>query len=263
MRSISVSRLLHAGKPSFTAPAASLIGMQECSYAHLTLQMSSSSLTSSCRGFASESANPGTRPPVSYLSFALTAATGAGLLWYYQNMMSARVQAEVKQATAGNASIGGPFDLLNQDGKPFTDKDLLGKFALVYFGFTHCPDICPDELEKMASALNGLGDQAKEIQPVFISIDPERDSVEQVREYVKEFYPGIIGLTGPSEKVKEAARQYRVYYTRAGDDDDEDYLIDHSIIMYLLNPKGEFVTFYGKNYTAEQLQASLKGFLSQ
>ena len=66
-------------------------------------------------------------------------------------------KAEVKQATAGNASIGGPFDLLNQDGKPFTDKDLLGKFALVYFGFTHCPDICPDELEKMASALNGLG----------------------------------------------------------------------------------------------------------
>ncbi|KAK9862539.1 hypothetical protein WJX84_006461, partial [Apatococcus fuscideae] len=208
MKSLQLIRLVHAGRSSLPCSACSLLSLQEGRDGWQTLQKGDLSCVQTSRMFASGAANPSTRPPVSYVSFALTAATGAGLLWYYQTMMNARVQ-DVKQATAGNASIGGPFDLLDQDGKPFTDKDLLGKFALVYFGFTHCPDICPDELEKMASALNGLGDAAKQIQPVFISIDPERDSVDQVREYVKEFYPGMIGLTGPVEKVKEAARQYR------------------------------------------------------
>ena len=141
----------------------------------------------------------------------------------------------LKTETAGKAAIGGPFELVDQSGKSFTDKDLLGKFALIYFGFTYCPDICPDELEKMSAAIDEVGmhpcpppSQSRDIQyawsqplssltatfcyaekqtglqvqPVFISIDPERDSVKQVSSYVSEFHPRLIGLTGPLDKVR-------------------------------------------------------------
>ena len=145
------------------------------------------------------------------------------------------VAVVLKTETAGKAAIGGPFELIDQSGKAFTDKDLLGKFALVYFGFTYCPDICPDELEKMTAAIDEVGMQPRpppsqspyiqhawlqmlcsltttscyaekqtglQVQPVFISIDPERDSVKQVSSYVSEFHPRLIGLTGPLDKVK-------------------------------------------------------------
>ena len=141
----------------------------------------------------------------------------------------------LKTETAGKAAIGGPFELVDQSGKPFTDRDLLGKFALIYFGFTYCPDICPDELEKMSAAIDEVGVHSRpppcqspclwyawsqppnglpttsyyaakqtglQVQPVFISIDPERDSVKQVSSYVSEFHPRLIGLTGPLDKVR-------------------------------------------------------------
>jgi len=139
-----------------------------------------------------------------------------------------------KTLSAGKAAIGGPFDLADGDGKTFTEKDLLGEFALLYFGFTFCPDICPDELEKMARAVNSLGKEkaclldllpafvgvvcsqhhrqyihhdaeqaGKSIQPVFISVDPERDSPKQVKQYVKEFHPRMLGLTGTIKQVSQ------------------------------------------------------------
>lgn len=124
---------------------------------------------------------------------------------------------------------------------------------MLYFGFTHCPDICPDELVKLAAAIDDVEKRTgKQVQPVFISIDPERDSVEKVNEYVKGFHPRLRGLTGPVEKVKEAAKAYRVYYTKTNDDPD-DYLVDHSIIMYLLDPEGQFMAFYGKNLDKAEL----------
>jgi len=211
------------------------------------------------RAFSSgttEAAKP-KQGPVSGVSLGLTALTGAGLLYYFQHLQQQKLKAaSLKTETAGRAAIGGPFDLLDQDGKPFTHEDLLGKFALIYFGFTYCPDICPDELEKMASAMDLMGkEQSSELQPVFISIDPERDSVAQVKSYIEEFHPRLIGLTGSLEKVKDAARQYRVYYTKTSET--EDYLVDHSIIMYLVDPEGCFVTFYGKNFTPEQLSESV------
>ena len=101
-----------------------------------------------------------------------------------------------------------------------------------------CPDICPDELEKMAAAVDLVAKAGKEVVPVFISIDPERDTVKRVKEYVKEFHPTLIGLTGGVEACKDAARQYRVYYHRTGEDGDPDYLVDHSIIMYLVDTHG-------------------------
>ena len=135
---------------------------------------------------------------------------------------------------------------MDSKNRPFTDKDLLGSFALVYFGFTFCPDICPDELDKITDGLN-LADKDSPnvlVQPVFISIDPERDTPEVVGTYLQDFHPRFIGLTGTVEQVKAAARAYRVYYHKTGDDDEKDYLVDHSIIMYLGDKNGEVVTFY-------------------
>jgi len=193
-----------------------------------------------------------TSGPVNWKSFALFCVTGGGLVAFYDYEKNRRKQAAVPKSV-GKAAIGGPFTLVDQSGKKFTDKDLLGQWALLYFGFTHCPDICPDELLKIADAVDGIEQKAgKQVVPVFISIDPERDSVAQVRSYVKEFHPRMLGLTGSKEQTSAAAKAYRVYFTKANETE-KDYLIDHSIISYLVDPSGDFVAFYGKNSDAETM----------
>lgn len=228
---------------------------------------------SDIRHFASK-ADAARRGPVSYVSLGLTMATGAGLVYWYENEKQKKLSSISGKDTAvvGKATIGGPFKLIDTNNKPFTEQDLLGKFTALYFGFTHCPDICPEELEKVASAVTLASKQtgiADGIVPVFITVDPERDVPDLVGQYVKEFHPKMIGLTGGVEAVKDAAKQYRVYYTKAslgeitdGENSKEpgpgdDYLIDHSIITYLLDPEGNFVTFYGKNYTDKEMAESL------
>lgn len=162
-------------------------------------------------------------------------------------------QAVKQGPSVGKAAIGGPFKLLNHDGKNVTEKDFLGKWTVIYFGFTHCPDICPDELQKLAAAVDKIKEKSGiDIVPAFISVDPERDTVEQVREYVKEFHPKLIGLTGSSDEIRNVARAYRVYYMKTAEED-SDYLVDHSIVMYLMSPKMEFVKFFGKNNDVDSL----------
>ncbi|PON92204.1 Copper chaperone SCO1/SenC [Trema orientale] len=198
--------------------------------------------------------------PVSWLSFVLLVATGVGVIFYYDQEKRKHIEEiynaskEVKQGPAvGKAAIGGPFNLINHEGKQVTEKDFLGKWTVIYFGFTHCPDICPDELQKLAAAINKIKQKAGiEIVPVFISVDPERDTVEQVAEYVKEFHPKLIGLTGNSDEIRSVARAYRVYYMKTAEED-SDYLVDHSIVMYLMDPDMQFVKFFGKNNDVDSL----------
>ncbi|KAK9153977.1 hypothetical protein Sjap_001457 [Stephania japonica] len=198
--------------------------------------------------------------PVSWLSFLLVITTGAGLIYYYEKEKKRHIEeinnasTAVKQGpSVGKAAIGGPFNLVNDEGKPVTEKDFLGKWTLIYFGFTHCPDICPDELIKLAAAIDKIKEKSGfEVVPVFISVDPERDTVEQVHDYVKEFHPRLIGLTGAAEEIKKVARAYRVYYMKT-EEEGSDYLVDHSIIMYLMGPDMEFVKFYGKNNEVDAL----------
>eukprot|EP00252_Welwitschia_mirabilis_P011437 TRINITY_DN25699_c0_g1_i1.p1 TRINITY_DN25699_c0_g1~~TRINITY_DN25699_c0_g1_i1.p1 ORF type:complete len:328 (+),score=59.47 TRINITY_DN25699_c0_g1_i1:116-1099(+) len=199
--------------------------------------------------------------PVSWMSLVFLLITGAGLLVFFDREKKRRIeeiQARVTEAkggeSVGKAAIGGPFNLLNDEGKPVTEQDFKGKWTLIYFGFTHCPDICPDELQKMVSAIDKIKEKASlEVVPVFISVDPERDTVEQVHEYVQEFHPNLIGLTGNKDDIRQVAREFRVYYMKTEEEDDSDYLVDHSIIVYLMDPEFEFVKFFGKNYDVDSL----------
>ncbi|KAJ3321904.1 Cu-binding protein [Boothiomyces sp. JEL0866] len=170
-------------------------------------------------------------------------------------------EKERKDDHHGKPLVGGPFSLVDHTGKPVTDLDFRGKYMLIYFGYTFCPDICPEELDKMADIVNGL-EKKKQITedtvvPIFVSCDPKRDSVESIADYVKEFHPKFIGLTGTFKQIKTMAKAYRLYFSappRAVDDDDADYLVDHSIFFYLMGPNGEYIAHYGRNDTAEQVR---------
>lgn len=166
-------------------------------------------------------------------------------------------QMERKRKTAiGETAIGGKFTLIDQNGNEFKSTDLEGKWALIYFGFTHCPDVCPDELEKIAKAVELISANKKAdlIQPVFITVDPERDSVAAVREYIREFSPKFIGLTGTKEQIEIATKAYRVYYSSGPRDAVNDYIVDHTIITYLIDPEGNLVDYYGQTKTAEDVK---------
>ncbi len=155
--------------------------------------------------------------------------------------------------TAGSSSsdsgpsVGGPFTLVNHKGETVTEKDFLGKYMLVFFGYTYCPDVCPTALSDMAAVLDMLGEEkAQKVVPVFISVDPARDTPEHLAEYVSFFHPRTVGLTGTEEQIKAVAREYRVYYRKndpAGNDP-QDYLVDHTSIIYLMGPDGKLVTHF-------------------
>jgi len=185
-----------------------------------------------------------------------------GVLWYYEYLIRRKQEegrAVTKQEYIGKPKLGGPFELLDRQGKPVTEKDFLGQYLLIYFGFTFCPDICPQEMEKQTRAVE-LIDQAigPVVTPVFISVDPTRDDPPQVDDYCKEFHPRIVGLTGTPEQVKAVSRAYRVYFNEGIKNSEKDYLIDHSIIHYFVGKNGKFVEFFGKNMTAVEIAASMK-----
>ena len=143
-------------------------------------------------------------------------------------------------SSSGTALVGGPFQLVDQNGKPVDEKILKGKWSAVFFGFTYCPDVCQTTMQVLGAAQQQLGPKADKFQVVFISVDPERDTPEQIKTYLSnEVFPkGTIGLTGTPEQVAAAAKAYRVYYKKNGEG--SDYLIDHSTPAYLMNPKGQF-----------------------
>jgi protein SCO1/2 len=164
-----------------------------------------------------------------------------------------------QQQGSGVALVGGPFSLIDQDGRRVTEKDFLGKYILVFFGYTYCPDICPTELQVMSAALDQMGPEAGRIQPIFVSIDPARDTPEVLKAYVANFGPRLIGLTGSPEEVAAIAKAYRVYYAKAGNGSTAtDYLMDHSSIIYLMGPDGRFVKHMPYTTDAAKLATELK-----
>ena len=160
--------------------------------------------------------------------------------------------------TSGKALIGGPFSLVDQNGNRVTEKDFGDRYMLVFFGFTSCPDICPAGLQLVSAALEKLGEKANRIVPIFISVDPERDTPEKLGEYVQNFDARFVGLTGTPEEIAKAARAYRVYYKKVPNADlPDDYAIDHTAIFYLMDPNGDFVTHFTPTTPVEEMAARL------
>ncbi len=160
-------------------------------------------------------------------------------------------------------SIGGPFNLIDQDGQPRSEKDWPGKYKLVYFGFTYCPAICPTELSKMAEAVLALTpvDRSK-LQPVFISVDPERDTPEVLKNYVALFMPELVGLTGSLEQVEAAKKAYKVYAAKVPDEDGKGgYTMDHSSLIYLINPEGQAIGMFKASDSAKVVEERLRSVL--
>lgn len=160
------------------------------------------------------------------------------------------------------AAVGGPFQLVDQNGAPTTEKVLKGKWSAVFFGFTYCPDVCPGTLQGLAAATELLGADAKDLQIVFISIDPERDTVAQMKSYLSADYvpKSTIGLTGTQAQVDAAAKAYKVYYAKVGAG--PGYTMDHSTAIYLMNPKGRFKTVIPYNQPPADIAARIKAAMA-
>jgi protein SCO1/2 len=155
--------------------------------------------------------------------------------------------------------IGGPFALQDGNGKPITDKDFRGKYMLVYFGYTFCPDVCPTTLNAVADAMDKLGPVASRVQPLFITIDPARDTPAVVKQYAAAFGPKIVGLTGTAAEIAKVAKEYRVYYAehRTGSGPN-DYSMDHSSVLYLMDPNGGFLAPVRADLSGDEIAANLR-----
>lgn len=158
------------------------------------------------------------------------------------------------------AAIGGPFKLIDQDGKPLTDQDMKGKPFLVFFGFTHCPEVCPTKLFEISEILRKLGPDADKISALFITVDPERDTPALMKDYLSNFDPHLRGATGDAEAIAKVAKAYRVYYAKVPLEGG-DYTMDHSAIVYLMDKNGHFVAPFNVKRTPDVAAADLRKYL--
>ena len=163
-------------------------------------------------------------------------------------------------AVAGAGDLGGPFELVNARGETVTDADVITEPTLIYFGYTYCPDVCPLDVDRNASAVDILLERGLSVTPVFISIDPERDTPDVVGDFASNMHEKMIGLTGSPEQVKAASQAYRTYY-KAHDAVDGDYLVDHSTYSYLVLPEKGFVEFFRRDLTPTDMADKIGCFL--
>jgi protein SCO1/2 len=157
--------------------------------------------------------------------------------------------------------LGGPFSLTDHTGRAVTQADFAGRFLLLYFGFTYCPDVCPTELGTIAAAMDDLGAQASRVTPVLITVDPERDTPAALSDYVSRFHPAMVGLTGSPEQVAAAARAYRVFYAKVQRPDMTDYTMDHSSFIYLVGPDGRVRALFRPQTAPQAIVEAVRGQL--
>ncbi len=191
-----------------------------------------------------------TRPPRRALLVAglVSLAAAAGGAWWATTSPARSI-----------GGIGGPFALIDGQGKAVTDRDLRGRFALIYFGYTFCPDVCPTTLSSMIGGLDALGADADRVRPVFITIDPERDTPNVVRAYVAAFSPRLLGLTGSVDAVAAAAKAFRVYFAKHPNvEKPADYTLDHSSILYLMDEQGGFRALIRADQTPSETAAEIR-----
>ena len=178
-------------------------------------------------------------------------------VWLNNNFLNPKEETK----SSGEASIGGAFTLTDQNGEKVSNTDFSNKLMLVYFGFTNCPMICPTDVAIISQAINELGDNAEGVQPIFITIDPERDTPEQIKTFLSNFHPSIIGLTGTSDEIASVANAYRIFYKRAEAEDLQEYLMDHSAYMYLMDKDGKYITHFRHDQPFEEIAAGIKKHL--
>ena len=164
---------------------------------------------------------------------------------------------------AENASpaVGGPFTLTDQNGAMRSDGDFRGKVMLIYFGYTYCPDACPTTLQAISQTLDMIGNQASKVQPIFISVDPARDTVEQLKSYAANFHPGILYLTGAPDALKQVESEYRIYVAKVPQSGSDDYLIDHSSIIYVMGTNGRYLASMPAGLPPKVMAATLQRYL--
>ena len=190
---------------------------------------------------------------------AVTVVLALGV-WYWASHGGAGLLGGPKQT--GRVLIGGAFSLTDHQGKSVTEADFQGHYTLVYFGYTFCPDVCPMELQAITEALEQLGPKADRIVPLFITVDPERDTVPVLADYAENFHPRLRALTGTLEEVRVATRAYRVYFKKAdGQEEDGDYLMDHTSLIYVMGPDGDYVTHFTFGTSPDEMAARLTKFL--
>jgi protein SCO1/2 len=158
---------------------------------------------------------------------------------------------------AQGVALGGPFTLTDHTGRTVTERDFAGRAVLLYFGYSYCPDVCPTELGTIASALDAMGAAGERVTPVFITIDPERDTQAALADYVSRFHPRMIGLTGTPEQIAQAARAYRVYFAKVRPRDSTDYLMDHSSFIYFVGPDGRVRSLFRPETTPEAIAGAV------
>jgi cytochrome oxidase Cu insertion factor (SCO1/SenC/PrrC family) len=200
------------------------------------------------------------RPFLIVLLFILAGFGGLGI---YRAFHPAPKLAEVHQATSGTPLIGGPFSLQDPQGNTRTDQEFKGKWMWVYFGYTFCPDICPTGLQAMSDALKQLGPLGEQLQPIFITVDPERDTPESLKLYHSLFHPRFVMLTGSKQQVQQAIQAYRVYAQPVKPEGATDYVIDHSSFIYLMDPEGRYVSHFSHETPAEHMVERLKPLLEK
>ncbi len=205
------------------------------------------------------------------LLLVVTVAGVAGALYFSETETERGRRLEATGTETGTALVGGAFNLVDQDGIAVTENDLTGRWTLIYFGYTFCPDVCPVTLTNMAAAIEALGTAGNRVVPMFMTVDPKRDTVESLKEYSVHFHPRTRFLTGSEEEIDRATKAFRVYRAiraeggRAegarAEADNENYLVDHTSILYLMGPDGKFVTSFSHATSVAEMTDRLRRLL--
>ncbi len=183
--------------------------------------------------------------------FAVALVAAGGVLWTLYN-----------RAETGEPSLGAPFALIDQNGNQVTDKDLRGQFLLVYFGYSFCPDICSTSIDKMSQAVQRLGKAGERVVPIFITLDPARDTQDILREYASHFHPRLLALRGAETDIVALAKAYRLYFRKiaggtGGNGTGNDYLVDHSAFIYFMGPDGAYISLFGPEVDPDSMATEI------
>src|SRR4249920_3283483 len=198
---------------------------------------------------------------------AVLIAGAAALLLFREKPPEATRRADaarlMNELMSGKAQVGGPFTLDDQYGNPRSLRDFRGKFVLLYFGYAFCPDVCPTDLAAMAQAIRSLGSEGDKLLPVFITLDPERDTQELLRNYVAAFHPRFVALRGTEDEVRRVATAYKVYFEKVRPPGSSAYLIDHMAFVFLLDREGKYLAFFPPGTSAERMVVMIREVLAQ